>query len=151
MRVLIADRNTWLLESIARTFAHQFTIQTGTTHEQCNELLERAAFDLVVVSEKLADGRGLQLLAQVACNSPETLRVLAARPSRLQLLKGKLGRFGLFRTVSYPINPQELLSALTLARTGLEVEVRAPTPAPISTPAPAPQAPEVPLKAAEVT
>ena len=139
MRILIADRNAWLLESIARTFAHQFTIQTGTTQEQCNELLGRAEFDLVVVSEKLADGRGLQLLAQIACNSPDTLRVFAARPSRLELLKGKLGRFGLFRTISYPINPQELLSALTLARTGLEVEV------------PAPRTPEVLRKSGEVT
>lgn len=121
MRVLIADRNARLLEAIARTFAQQFTIHTAASHEQCNELLRRGAFDLVVVSEKLADGLGLQLLGRVARDSPDTLRVFAAGRSRLHLLKGKLGPFGLFRTLAYPINPQELLSLLTLARAGLEI------------------------------
>jgi hypothetical protein len=123
MRVLIADRNARLLESISRTFAHQFSIQTATTREQGNDLLLQGEFDLAVISEKLADGPGLQLLGQIARNSPDTLRVFAARRSRLQLLKGKLGPFGLFRTLTYPIDPQKLLSALTLARAGLEIDV----------------------------
>ena len=125
MRILIADRNVRLLEAVSRTFARQFSIQTATTHEHCNDLLLQCEFDLAVISEKLADGPGLQLLGQIARNSPDTLRVFAARRSRLQLLKGKLGPFGLFRTLAYPIDPQELLSALTLARTGLEIDVPA--------------------------
>jgi DNA-binding NarL/FixJ family response regulator len=125
MRVLIADRNARLLESISRTFAHEFRIQTATTRKQGNDLLLRGEFDLAVISEKLADGPGLQLLGQIAGNSPDTLRVFAARRSRLHLLKGKLGPFGLFRTLTYPIDPQKLLSTLTLARAGLEIDVSA--------------------------
>jgi ActR/RegA family two-component response regulator len=128
MRVLIADRNARLLESISRTFAHQFRIQTATSCEDCNALLQQGEFDLAVISEKLADGPGLQLLGQIARDSPDTLRIFAARRSRLQLLKGKLGPFGLFRTLAYPIDPQKLLSALTLARTGLEIDVPASAP-----------------------
>lgn len=120
MRVLVADRNGWLLESISRTFVRQFPIEVATTHEQCNKLLGQGEFDLVVISEKLADGAGLHLLAQIARSSPDTLRVFAARRSRLQLLKGKLGPFGLFRTLSYPIDPRELLSVLTLSSAGLD-------------------------------
>jgi hypothetical protein len=131
MRVLIADRNARLLESISRTFAHQFRIQTATTCEDCNALLLQGEFDLAVISEKLADGPGLQLLGQIARDSPDTLRIFTARRSRLQLLKGKLGPFGLFRTLAYPIDPQKLLSALTLARTGLEIDV--PVSAPLQT------------------
>jgi len=126
MRVLIADRNARLLESISRTFAQQFSVQTASTRKQCGELLRQGEFDLVVISEKLADGPGLQLIGQIARSSPDTLRIFAARRSRLQLLKGKLGPFGLFRTLAYPIEPQKLLSALTLARAGLEVDVTAP-------------------------
>ena len=114
-----------MLESISRTFAHEFSIQTATTRKQGNDLLLQGEFDLAVISEKLADGPGLQLLGQIARNSPDTLRVFAARRSRLQLLKGKLGPFGLFRTLTYPIDPQKLLSALTLARAGLEIDVPA--------------------------
>jgi DNA-binding NarL/FixJ family response regulator len=121
MRVLIADRNARLLESISRTFARQFEIHTASSCEACNDLLAQGEFDLVLISEKLADGPGLELLARIARSSPDTLRVFAARRSRLQLLKGKLGPFGLFRTLSYPINPQDLLSTLTLAHSGLAI------------------------------
>jgi hypothetical protein len=123
MRVLIADRNARLLESISRTFAHLFCIQTANTREQCDALLASGEFDLAVISEKLADGPGLQVLGEIARNSPNTLRIFAARRSRLELLKGRLGPFGLFRTLSYPIDAQKLLSVLTLARAGLEIDV----------------------------
>jgi hypothetical protein len=122
MRVLIADRNARLLESISRTFAHQFSIQTASTREHCEDLLQQGEFDLAIVCEKLADGPGLQLLGQIAQGSPDTLRIFAARRSRLQLLKGRLGPFGLFRTLSYPIDAQKLLSALVLARAAREID-----------------------------
>ena len=120
------------MESISRTFAPQFRIQTATSCADCNALLQQGEFDLAVISEKLADGPGLQLLGQIARDSPDTLRIFTARRSRLQLLKGKLGPFGLFRTLAYPIDPQKLLSALTLARTGLEIDV--PVSAPLQAP-----------------
>lgn len=110
MRVLVADRNVRLLESISLTFSHQFSIYTASDLTRCAELLQEEAFDLVIVGEKLGDGPGLSLLGQIARNWPGTLRVFAARDSRLQLLKGKLGPFGLFRTLSYPIDPGRLLA-----------------------------------------
>ena len=125
MRVLIADRNARLLEAISRSFSPEFTILTETTLERCVNLSLRGEFDLAIVSEKLADGPGLQLLGQIARDQPNTLRVFAARGSRLELLRGKLGPLGLFRTLIYPIDPQKLLSTMMLARAGLDVDVRA--------------------------
>lgn len=125
MRVLIADRNARLLEAISRSFSPEFTILTETTLERCVDLSLRGEFDLAIVSEKLADGPGLQLLGQIARDQPNTLRVFAARGSRLELLRGKLGPLGLFRTLIYPIDPQKLLSTMMLARAGLDVDVRA--------------------------
>lgn len=42
--------------------------------------------------------------------------------SRLQLLKGGLGPFGLFRTLSYPIDAQKLQLALVRSRAHLEID-----------------------------
>ena len=142
MRVLIADRNARLLESISLTLGHQFSIHTASTRKRCGDLLRQGEFDLAIVSEKLADGPGLQLLGQIARSCPDTLRIFAARRSRLQLLKGRLGPLGLFRTLPYPIDAQRLLSALTLARTGLEIDLPR---AIASTPGPAAVRPTVKL------
>jgi hypothetical protein len=131
MRVLIADRNVRLLESISLTFGNEFSIRTASTLWRCTLLLQQGSFDLVVVSEKLADGPGLRLLGQIARNTPRTLRILAASRSQLQLLSGDLARFALFRTIAYPVVPRELLSALTLARACLRPNIAPPTSRPV--------------------
>jgi hypothetical protein len=115
MRILIAGGNERLLESISITFACQFSVYTASTHERCSALLARVEFDLAIVCEKLTDGPGLRLLGQIAQSSPRTLRVFAARQTRLQLLEGKLAAFGLFRTLAYPIDARRFRSMLTLA------------------------------------
>jgi hypothetical protein len=119
MRVLIADRNGRLLESISRTFAPDFTITTAMSLRRCTDLLLRGDFDLAIISEKLSDGPGLRLLGHIGRHSPGTLRVLTARRSRLESLGGRLGPLGLFRTLAYPIDAQKLFSTLTLARAGV--------------------------------
>lgn len=119
MRILIADRNVRLLESISRTFAPDFTITTAMSLQRCTDLLRRGDFDLAIVSEKLSDGPGLRLLGHIARHSPHTLRVLAARRSRLESLGERLGPLGLFRTLAYPLEAQKLSSTLTLARAGV--------------------------------
>jgi DNA-binding NarL/FixJ family response regulator len=126
MRVLIADRNARLLESISRTFAHQLNIHTASTRRRCGDLLREGNFDLAIVSEKLGDGPGLPVLGEIARSSPDTLRIFAARQSQLQLLRRSLGPFGLFSTLRYPIDARKLLSALRLARAALEPDAPEP-------------------------
>src|SRR5260221_13325913 len=114
MRVLVAGRNAKVLAKAAGAFANDLQIHTAATKAACYALLQRTEFDLIVACETLADGSGLEVLSHVAVNTPNTLRIFAARPSTLNLLKGELGLFGLFPTLSYPINFRKLLAAINL-------------------------------------
>ena len=116
MRVLVAGRNAKVLATAAGAFANDLQIQTATTKAASFALLERTEFDLIVACETLGDGSGLEVLSHVAVNAPNTLRIFAARPSTLNVLKGELGLFGLFRTLPYPINFRKLWAAINLAR-----------------------------------
>jgi hypothetical protein len=116
MRVLVAGRNAKVLATTAGAFASDLQIETATTKAASFALLERTEFDLILACETLGDGSGLDVLSHVAVNTPNTLRIFAARPSTLKLLKGELGLFGLFRTLPYPINFRKLWAALSLAR-----------------------------------
>jgi hypothetical protein len=116
MRVLVAGRNAKVLAKAAGTFAHDLEIHTAATKAACLALLGRVEFDLIVACETLTDGSGLEVLSHVAVNTPNTLRIFAARPATLVLLKGELGLFGLFRTLPYPINFRKLWAAISLAR-----------------------------------
>jgi hypothetical protein len=116
MRVLIAGRNAKLLATTAGAFSDDLTIETAATKAACIALLERTEFDVVIACETLGDGSGLEVLSHAAVNTPNALRIFAARPSTLNLLKGELGLFGLFRTLPYPISFRKLWAALDLAR-----------------------------------
>jgi len=116
MRVLVAGRNAKVLATAAGTFSHDLMIETASTKAACIALLERIDFDLIVACETLGDGSGLEVLSHAAVNTPNALRIFAARPSTLQILKGELGLFGLFRTLPYPIDFRKLWAAINLAR-----------------------------------
>jgi hypothetical protein len=122
MRVLVAGRNANVLATVAGTFVRGLKIQTATSKAAGIALLDAHVFDLVIACETLTDGSGLEVLSHVAMTAPNCLRIFAARPSTLIMLKGELGLFGLFRTLSYPINMRKLAAAVQLAQGCLDEE-----------------------------
>ena len=122
MRVLVVDQDSTLLTEISQLLGEYFAIDAVTNKLDCLDLVRSNQYEVIVAGERLADGSGLELLGQLARSRPDMLRVFAAERERLQLLKGRLAPFGLFRTLSYPIQPRQLLAALSAAA-GVEAEV----------------------------
>src|SRR5215469_16038100 len=116
MRVIVVDHDSMMLEATVRALREHFVIDAVTNKADCLDLLRQNDFDIVVACERLEDGSGLELLSQVAKRWPATLRVFAADRERLRLLQGRLGPFELFQALAYPINPEKLISTLSLAR-----------------------------------
>ena len=98
-----------------------------------------------MATERLEDGSGLELLGQISKKWPSVLRIFAADRQRLQLLRGRLGPFELFQTLSYPIDPQKLLATLEMAvaaQQGESQQIEVTDEAPPSAEEPAPEAAE---------
>ncbi len=72
-----------MLETVARWFE----VDTATSKVTCIDLMRANPFDVVIASERLSDGSGLELLSHVATRWPNTLRVLVIEPARLRLLQ----------------------------------------------------------------
>ncbi len=115
MRVLVVDQDSALLTEITQTLGEYFTIDAVTNKGDCLDLVRVNDFDVIVAGERLQDGSGLELLGQLERTRPDMLRIFAIERERLRLLRGRLGPFGLFRTLSYPIEPRQLLAALSAA------------------------------------
>jgi TonB family protein len=147
MRVLVVDQDSTLLTAITRTLGEYFSIDAVTTKADCLDLVRFNEFEVIVAGERLEDGSGLELLGSLARSRPDMLRIFAAERERLKLLKGRLGPFGLFRTLSYPIEPRQLLAALSAAA-GIEEEVEEATEAQDSAPPPSEPEPAAPAPVA---
>jgi DNA-binding NarL/FixJ family response regulator len=148
MRVLICDQESEMLETVARWFE----VDTATSKATCVDLMRANPFDVVVASERLSDGSGLELLSHIATRWPNTLRVLVIEPERLRLLRGKLAPFRLHATMRYPIEEDELEAVLNrmgeLMRDADAEAEEEPEPEP---PPPPPPAPAVTSKVQKVT
>lgn len=142
MRVLVVDQDSAQLTAITRLLGDYFTIDAVTTKADCLDLVRVNDFEVIVAGERLEDGSGLELLGKMGRDRPDMLRIFAVDRERLKLLKGRLGPFRLFRTLAYPIEPRQLLAALSAAA-GIEEEIE--TAAEIAEPAPAP-APASPVE-----
>jgi len=141
MRVLVVDQDSALLTAVTQLLGEYFTIDAVTTKADCLDLVRVNDFDVIVAGERLEDGSGLELLGQMGRDRPDMLRIFAVDRERLKLLKGRLGPFRLFRTLAYPIEPRQLLAALSAAA-GIEEEIEpAEETAAEPEPAPAPPAP----------
>jgi DNA-binding NarL/FixJ family response regulator len=138
MRVLICDQESEMLETVARWFE----VDTATSKATCVDLMRANPFDVVVASERLSDGSGLELLSHIATRWPNTLRVLVIEPERLRLLRGKLAPFRLHATMRYPIEEDELEAVLNrmgeLMRDADAEAEEEPEPEPPPPPLPAP-------------
>src|SRR5579862_1390512 len=115
MRVLVVDQDSASNEAIARSLRELFTVDAVTNKGDCLDLLRSNTFEVIVATERLEDGSGLELLGTIAKKWPSVLRIFAADRHRLQLLKGRLGPFELFQTLAYPIDPDRLIATLNLA------------------------------------
>jgi periplasmic protein TonB len=118
MRVLVVDQDSTSNLAIARSLRDRYTVDAVGSKADCLDLLRSNTFEVIVACERLEDGSGLELLGQIAKRWPRVLRLFAADRQRLKLLKGRLGPFELFQTLSYPIDPEKLAAILAIAANG---------------------------------
>src|SRR5262245_676206 len=111
MRILVADQEPEMLEAVARVFE----VDVATSKATCIDLLRANHIDVLVACERLSDGSGLELLSHVGQRWPHVIRILAIEPDRRAMLRGRLGPFKLFETLTYPIDEQKLEAALERA------------------------------------
>jgi len=115
MRVLVVDQDSASNLGVTRSLRHLYTVDCVTNKADCLDLLRTSTFEVIVATERLEDGSGLELLGQISRKWPSVLRIFAAERERLQLLRGRLGPFQLFQTLTYPIDAEKLLATLQMA------------------------------------
>src|ERR1700733_9326928 len=115
MRVLVVDQDSASNLAITRSFKDLYSVDCVTNKGDCLDLLRSNTFEVIVATERLEDGSGLELLGQISKKWPSVVRIFAAERQRLQLLRGRLGPFELFQTLTYPIDPERLIVTLALA------------------------------------
>ncbi len=115
MRVLVVDQDSASNLAITRSLRELYTVDCVTNKGDCLDLLRANTYEVIVATERLEDGSGLELLGTISKKWPSVLRIFAAERQRLQLLRGRLGPFELFQTLTYPVDSEKLIATLAMA------------------------------------
>jgi TonB family protein len=122
MRVLLVDHDSEALETISRAIRGVLELDCVTSKGDALLLLRQNAYDVLIACERCVDGSGLDLLARTARTAVPLKRIFAAASERLQLLGPRLAPFKVQRTISYPIDLEELWLAIAQVTSGPDDE-----------------------------
>ena len=112
MRVLLVDHDSEGLEAIARAIRGVLELDCVSSKGDAMLLLRQNTYDVLIACERCVDGSGLDLLGRTTRTTTPLKRIFAAPSDRLQLLGPRLAPFKVQRTISYPIDLEELWLAI---------------------------------------
>jgi DNA-binding NtrC family response regulator len=131
VKTLLVDIDRALLQHCLNRVGGRQPLTVATSKSQVMELLWPApAFDVIVACERLDDGSGLALLADIHVKWPHLIRVFCSDRQRLAMVRARLGALRLRHTLAYPIKPLKLemmLLQLAHAHTRSAAKIRGPT------------------------
>ncbi len=114
-RLLIADDDRWLLESMADWLRQEgFVVETANTCDQTLQTLRARDFDLVLLDVRFEDGDGLKVLKQAKKLKPDVPIVMMSGYAGPDAARDSIAS-GAFELLTKPIIDDELRTAIQRA------------------------------------
>jgi CheY-like chemotaxis protein len=112
-QVLFVDDEPQVLEGIQRTMHKKFAIQTASGGEDALKMLQtQGPFALVVSDMRMPGMNGVQFLAKVRVQSPDSVRMILSGQADLQATVEAVNEGHIYRFLSKPCSSEHLLDAI---------------------------------------
>lgn len=115
VRVLFVDDEERILRTLAMQFRRRYQVLTESDPQRVMALLQQQAVDIVVSDQRMPGMSGSQLLEQVQRQYPNTIRILLTGYSDLDAAVDALNSGGIFRYLTKPWVPEEMVETLAQA------------------------------------
>lgn len=117
-RILCVDDDTNILEGFQRALRKEFDIRTAAGGEEALvKLRDEGPFAVVVSDMRMPGMDGVQLLARVKQDAPESVRIMLTGNADQQTAMNAVNEGNIFRFLTKPCTAEQLANAL---RAGLE-------------------------------
>jgi len=115
--ILVVDDEVDILRSLHDLLRREFQVYTASTGEEGLQLLQQHDIHVVMSDQRMPEMTGVELLARVRCEHPEAIRLIFTGYTDQRALIDAINRGNVFRFVSKPWDPDELVAALRAAGT----------------------------------
>jgi response regulator RpfG family c-di-GMP phosphodiesterase len=112
--ILCVDDDAGILDGFRRQLRKEFSVETAVGPQEGLKILEaRGPFSVVVSDLQMPGMNGIQFLAHVREQAPDTVRILLTGNADLQASIDAINQGQIFRFLTKPCTPELLASALT--------------------------------------
>ena len=121
-RVLVVDDDADVLDSLVELLRRDYTVMGTTDPDEALSILEQdREIALILTDQRMPDKTGVELLAEAAGLSPETVRMLFTGYSDISAVIAAINDGRVFRYITKPWDPEELLANVRVAVRTFEV------------------------------
>lgn len=114
-RVLIVSDQSVELLILGRLLGyHGYQVRGARTSEAVFRSLTRTSFDVVICNLQMVTMSGLELFERLQQTHPDAARILITPPNKTNIAVGALKQGTVFRYVTEPIEPNELIEAVRM-------------------------------------
>ncbi|MEM9644289.1 MAG: response regulator [Planctomycetota bacterium] len=111
--VLLVDDDVNLLRGLRRNLRNQpYDLYTANCAEMARDMFVRRPFDLVVVDQMMSGASGTDLIAWIASDFPDTVRIMLTGQADPSVMLTAINQGEVFRYLTKPCHELELAIAI---------------------------------------
>lgn len=118
--ILIVDDEPEILQSLFGLLRREFELFIAETGEHALEIMSQQAIQVVMTDQRMPGMTGVELMAQIQKRYPNAVRIIFTGYADIKVVIEAINSGGLFRYLTKPWDPDELVEVLKLASSHYE-------------------------------
>lgn len=118
--VLIVDDEPEILFSLKGLLRRDFELFTAESGDQALEILSQHPIHIVMTDQRMPEMTGAELMGRIKSEYPDAIRMIFTGYADIQAVIEAINKGGLFRYITKPWDPDELIELLRDAATEYE-------------------------------
>ena len=110
--VLLVDDEPDILFSLAGLLRQEFELFTAESARAALKILEERPIDVVMTDQRMPEMTGVELLGRVKARHPDTIRIIFTGYADIKAVVEGINTGGLYRYVTKPWDPDDLIALL---------------------------------------
>jgi response regulator RpfG family c-di-GMP phosphodiesterase len=113
--ILIVDDEPDMLHSLKNLLRHDYQIHTASSGAEGLRILETEVIHLVMTDQRMPEMTGVEMLKHVHSEHPAAIRLIFTGYAEVKSVIAAINQGNVFRFLSKPWEPEELMAVLRLA------------------------------------
>lgn len=113
--ILLVDDEPEMLFSLKGLLRREFDLHTAESGKEAMEILGRQEIHVVMTDQRMPEMTGVELVRRVKCQYPEAIRIVFTGYADIKSVVDAINRGGLYRYITKPWDPDDLIDLLRQA------------------------------------